>query len=309
MSGITAHLKARGTAVTAVAVLALAAGTGTALAVAPDPSAPPVVTIALDGDKVKLSGADGLKAGWITIKASTTTKPHSLWLFTPKPGAKPAGAEKAVQAMQAVQANEGQSPEAAAEGGPQQKPANNVATVEDTLVGLGGALVTPKRSATFSVNLPEGEVSIADLANGAEKAATPIAKLMLGDPGGAVRSAGNGSQVTIDEKAQIQAPDTLPRTGELRISNVGDKKWHFLELHKLQEGKGEKDVVAFFSGSGTSPFDPENALGTAPLSGGVEEYLDYDLPAGTYAFVDSWVDSATGTFNASQGAIRMVTLS
>lgn len=308
MSGITVRLKGRATAVAALTVLALAPSTGTALAVAPDPSGPPIVDLVFDGDKVKLTGADSLDAGWVTIKATSTTKPHSLWLFTPKAGAAPAGAQKAVQAMRDVRGNEGQSPKAAAEGRTQQRPADNVAAVEDTLVGLGGALVTPKRPAIFSVNLPEGEVSIADLAAGAEKAATPIATLVLGDPGGAVRSAGNGSRVTIDENARIQAADALPRTGKLRISNVGEKKWHFLELEKLKEGKGQKDVVAFFSGSGTSPFDTDSSIATAPLSGGHEEYLDYDLPAGTYVFVDSWVDSSTGKFNASYGAIRMVTL-
>lgn len=308
MSGITVRLKGRATTVTAVAALALLAGTGSALAVGPDPAAPPIVDLVVDGDKVKLSGADSLDAGWVTIKASSTTKALSLWLFTPKPGASPAGAQKAVQAMRAVRGNEGQSPKAAAEGQPQQRPADNVSTVEDTLVGLGGALVTPKRPAIFSVNLPEGEVSIADLAAGAEKAATPIASLMLGDPGGAVRSAGNGSRVTIDENARFEAADTLSRTGKLRISNVGEKKWHFVELQKLKEGKGEKDAVAFFSGSGTSPFDTDNSIATAPLSGGKEEYLDYDLPAGTYVFVDSWVDSSTGKFNASYGALRTVAL-
>ena len=302
MTAMTMRVNGPAKAVAALAVVALAASAGTAAAAAPPVNNPPVVGLVVDGDKAKLSGADNLDAGWVTIKASSTKGAHSLWLFTPKPDTAPAKAQEAVDAMGDVRGNENQAT---------SKAAADAAEVEKTLVALGGAAVAPGHPATFSVNLPEGEVSIGDLAGDAKKAATPIATLMLGDPGGAVRSAGDGNRVSVDSadgKVRIDAPESMSRAAKLRITNSAEKDWHFLGLHRLVEGADEKDVVAFYSGSGQSPFDAANSVVSAPLSGNGEEFMDYDLPAGRYAVVDSWVDSTDGTFYATKGAIRMVTL-
>lgn len=302
MTGMTKRMRCSAKAVTALSVVALAAGsTGTAVAAAPSVNAPPVVGLVLDGGKATLTGAEDLDAGWVTFKASSKQGTHSLWLFTPKPETAPAKAQEAAEAMRDVTGHENKAKGTAAD----------VATVEDTLVALGGAAVAPGHPATFSVNLPEGEVSIGDLAGDAKQATTPIAKLMLGDPGGAVRSAGEGNRVSVgsaDGKASIDALETMSRKAKLRITNRDEKEWHFIGLHRLVEGANEKDVVAFYSGSGKSPFDAANSLISAPLSGKGEQFMDYDLPAGKYAIVDSWVDSTDGKFYATKGAIRMVTL-
>ncbi len=302
MTGMTKRMRGSAKAAGALSVIALVASTGTAMAAAPPVSAPPVVGLVMDGGKAKLSGADNLDAGWVTIKASSTKGTHSLWLFTPKPDTSPAKAEEAGDALRDVRGNENKAT---------GKAAADAAAVEKTLVALGGAAVAPGHPATFSVNLPEGEVSIGDLAGDAKKAATPIASLMLGDPGGAVRSAGDGNRVSVaaaDGKVSIYAPESMSRKAKLRITNNDEQGWHFLGLHRLVEGADEKDVVAFYDGSGKSPFDAANSLISAPLSGKGEEFMDYDLPAGKYAVVDSWVDSTDGKFYASKGAIRMVTL-
>jgi hypothetical protein len=284
-------------AAAALSVVALATSAGTAVAAAVPENAPPVVSLVMENGKAKLSGAEDLDAGWVTFKASSTKGTHNLWFFTPKPETAPEKATDGIEAMSNVRDNRAKKSE--------------VAQVEKTLVAFGGAAVAPGRPVTFSVNLPEGEVSIGDLAGDAKKAATPIATVMLGDPGGAVRSAGDGNRVSVgsvDGKVQIDAPETMSRKAKLRVTNRDDAKWHFIALNRLNDGAEEKDVLAFYEGNGRSPFDPAHSMLTAPLSGKGEEFLDYDLPAGKYAIVDSWVDSSDGKFYAAKGAIRMVTL-
>jgi hypothetical protein len=309
MTGITTRRARRTTTVGAVGLLVAISAAAAATASETVQNAPPVVGIVLDGDRVKLTGADDLDAGWVIFEASSTKLARSLWFFTPKQGVEPEQAKKAGAAMRDVRGNDGRTPTAAAEGTAQKRAAANAATVEKSLVALGGAFVAPGRPATFSLNLPEGEISISDLAAAADRAATPIASLMLGDPGTAVRSAGDGSRVSIGRDGTISAADSLARKGKLRISNLDDERWHFLGLSKLKDEATEQDVVAFYGGSGKSPFDgAANTAATAPLSGGREEFLDYDLPAGKYAIVDAWVDSKNGKFYAAQGAIEIVEL-
>lgn len=300
---MTGMKRVRGSAKAAAVLSAVALATSAGTAVAAEPvNAPPVISLVLDGGKATVSGADDLDAGWVTIKARSTKATHSLWLFTPRPGTAPDKAQEAAQALRDVRGNEN---------GAQDKAAADAAKVEKTLVALGGAAVAPGRPATFSVNLPEGEVSIGDLAGDAKDATKPIATLMLGDPGGAVRSAGDGNRISVAstrDGVRIEAPATMSRAAKLHIVNTSDRDWHFLGLHRLVDGADEKDVIAFYNGSGRSPFEEAHSVISAPLSGKGEEFMDYDLPAGRYAVVDSWVDSTDGKFYAAKGAIRMVTL-
>lgn len=293
MSGVSTRRRARTVAV--AAVLALVSATGSAVAADKDEKAPPVVTIRLDEGEPKVTGADKLPAGWVTIKVSAKKNEHNLWLYAAKPGVHAQDADMAGQGVRAARAGNGRSA---------------ASTAENSLIALGGAFVAPKRPATLSVKLPRGEVTVADLAAGGQKAAAPLTLFKLGAPGMAMPGAGGAARVSIDGAARIQAPEALPRTGELRIANLGERKWHFLGLQKLTKDANQKDVEAFFAGDGKgpSPFDPAHSTAAAPLSGGREQYLSYDLPAGRYAFVDAWVDSATGTFYAARGAVRVVTL-
>lgn len=293
MSGVSTRRRAR--TVAALAVLAMVPATGTAPAADKDENAPPVVTIRLDEGEPKITGADKLSAGWVTIKVSAKKSEHNLWLYTPKPGVHAEDADMAGKGVRAARTGNGRSA---------------AATAENSLIALGGAFVGPKRPATMAVKLPQGEVTVTDLATDPQKVGTPLTLLKLGAPGKAEPDAGAAARVSIDDAARIQAPATLPRTGELRIANLAERKWHFLGLQRLTERADQKDVEGFFTGGGKgkSPFDPAHSTAAAPLSGGREQYLSYDLPAGRYAFVDAWVDSATGKFYAAQGAVRVVTL-
>lgn len=284
--------------------------TGTAIAAeSPAKTTPPVITIKLDEGEPKITGADKLAAGWVTIKVSATKSQHNLWLHTPKPGVAAAQADRAGEAAQATR-NGRPGPSAASTTSASKRSAADATAAEDSLIALGGAFVAPGRPATMAVKLPTGEITVTDLAAAAQPGGGKITLIKVGEPGKSVRAAGNEPRVSIDDSARIQAPAKLARKGELRISNLAASKWHFIGLQKLAKGAGEKEVVAFFTnpGQAPSPFDPAASTASAPLSGGREQYLTYNLPAGKYVFVDAWVDSTTGKFYAAQGAIKLVTL-
>lgn len=284
--------------------------TGTAIAAeSPGSTTPPVVTIKLDDGEPKITGADKLAAGWVTVKVTATKSQHNLWLHTPKPGVAAAQADKAGEAAQSAR-NGRQGPSAASTENVSKQAATDATTAEDSLIALGGTYVAPGHPARIAVNLPMGEITVADLAAAAQPGGGKITLLKVGKPGKAVRAAGSAIRVSVDETAHIQAPAKLARKGELRISNLAASKWHFIGLQKLAKGQGAKEVTAFFAapGQAPSPFDPAASTASAPLSGSHEQYLTYNLPAGKYVFVDAWVDSTTGKFYAAQGAIKLVTL-
>ncbi|MGQ0466856.1 MAG: hypothetical protein ACT4QG_16215 [Sporichthyaceae bacterium] len=275
----------------------------------PGKTTPPVVTIALDEGEPKITGADKLAAGWVTFKVTATKTQHNLWLHTPKPGVAAGKADKAGEAANTAR-NGRPGPKAASTETISKQAAADASSAEDSLIALGGTYVAPGRPATMAVKLPPGEITVADIAAANQPGGGKITLLKVGAPGKAVRAAGKSVQVSVDDAARIKAPAKLARKGELRVSNLAASKWHFIGLQKLAEGKGEKDVAAFFANPGRtpSPFDPAASTAAAPLSGGREQYLSYNLPAGKYVFIDAWVDSSTGKFYAAQGAIKLVTL-
>ena len=345
MDGISTEVRRRARTVAVITAVALVPTTGTAMAVhtAAAPSIP-IVTIAMVGDTAKISGASKLAAGWVTFKVRTDKDPHNLWFYTPKPGAKKGDVAQAEKAVRKVRAGHGQGPgidakapadpespnldkgttntekKAAAAKQEKERAKSDAAAgqartdtsmAEKTLLALGGVYVAPKRTATIVVNLPQGQVTVADLAVGKETKTVPLTVFKVG-PAGKQRAPGKGAaQIFLDESSKIQAPEKLKRSGQLLINNESMSKWHFIGLQKLAKGATENDLVAWFdspAGKRKYPFDPAYSIAAAPLSGGRTQYLSYDLPAGKYALIDAWVDSDSGRFYASQGGTRMITL-
>ncbi len=342
MSG--SSMRRRTYTVATVALLTLVPATGTAVATDGARDALPVVTITMGAGEPKLTGTEKLSAGWVTFKISSTKDQHNLWLYTPKPGTKQAQANKADQSVRNVRSANARTykePQAkasftkpkkddvedksakkkrmegptAAERSARNKAAQKLAAdaqaAEKSLIALGGAFVAPKRPTTMTVKLPEGEITIADLAMGKGKTVPITVLKVAGKSGKDTRDAKGAKTIELDDSSRIQAPATLPRKGELLFSNIASAKWHFLGLQKLAKGATENDLVAYFDSKDASreaPFDARYSAAAAPLSGGRSQYLSYDLPPGKYALLDAWVDSETGRFWASQGASRVVTL-
>lgn len=342
MDGNSTRVRHRARTVAVVAALALVPGAGMASAAETAPSNP-VVRIAMVGDTAKVSGANKLAAGWVTFKVSTDGDPHNIWFYTPRPGAKKDDVARAEKAVRKVRAGHGQGPgiDAAAPSDPEssldkgagpsekkaaaarqmaerkksdaaaEKAKMDTSVAEKNLIALGGVYIAPKRTATIAVNLPQGQVTVADLAVGKETKSVPLTVLKVGAAGKKTAQGKATATVFLDESSRIQSPEKLARTGRLLINNESTVKWHFIGLQKLAKGATENDLVAWFDSPKAKrkyPFDPANSVAAAPLSGGRSQYLSYDLPPGKYALIDAWVDSESGRFYASQGGTRMVTL-
>lgn len=346
MDFISTRVRGRARTVAVVAALALVPTGGTAVAAPASVTAPsiPVVTITMKGANAKVAGASKLAAGWVRVKVSTDSTARNLWFYTPKAKAKAADVGKAEKAVRKVRAGHGQGPaidtrgsatpqdpqldkgasssekaaaaarreaESAQAESAARRAAADAATAEKSILALGGVYVGPKGSQSVVLNLPKGQVTVVDLAAAKQGDADPLTVLTVGAPAKTGDPGKADGTVFLDESSRIQAPEKLPRAGELLITNQSVSKWHFIGLQKLAKGATENDVVAWFDSPGAKrkyPFDPKHSVAAAPLSGGYSQYLRYDLPAGKYALVDAWVDPDTGRFFASQGGTRLVTL-
>jgi hypothetical protein len=312
-------------ALTAVALLP-----GSPLAHAAAEKAPPVVTVALDGSKATLTGADHLLSGWTTFQVSSVSADNNLGLFVARPGATPpAPPAAAPQPAPQPADNTPNAVNPTPAQPPQERPATPAAPVrsdaktaraqrakvtaaaEEAMISLGGVVTSKGHDASVTVNLPAGTVFLQDLA--AADATKPVAVLSVAAQSNRALMPNVAQIVTVNGKGEFNHPWTLKRAGLLQIENIahGRHDWHDVVLQKLRKGETRDDVVRYFQHEpgqgGKSPFGAAIA-GTAPLSAGHAMQFSYHLPAGTYALYDIWLDHKTGTFYAGQGAVTLISV-
>jgi hypothetical protein len=272
---------------------------------------PPVVKIVLHGNNATVSGAKGLKAGWVTLRLSATDKDyHDLYLGSARNGdAGPRG--KGAMAPQGIQKRAGKAPTTGqnqSQAAIYARNAQAARTSESSALSLGGVRVTRTHSIDLTVALPAGTTVIFGQVG-------PVAQLKLGKGTNKSRPSGSVSSITEGADNVIHSPTTLPRNGILRISNTnpGDARVHWITLNKLAKGATKASAQRWFGpdgGSAASPFDGSPVTGSFnPLSAGHSEYVTYrGLPAGRYALVDTAVDEDTGHMHAEDGSITVVTV-
>jgi hypothetical protein len=305
---------------TAVALLP-----GSPVAHAATDKTPPVVTVAMDGSKATLTGADHVLSGWTTFHVSSTSANNNLGLFVARPGqTPPAPAAPAAPARQpadntpnAVNPTPAQPPERPATAAPpvranatagRAQRAKITTAAEDGMISLGGVVTSKGHNATLTVQLPAGTVYLQDLA--AADATKPVAVLTVAPESNRALMPDVAQIVTVDGHGAFNLPWTLKRSGMLQIENIshGWHDWHDLVLQKVRKGVTQDDVVRYFQhepGQAKSPFGTAIA-GTAPLSARHAMQFSYDLPAGTYALYDIWLNHKTGRFLAGEGAVKLV---
>lgn len=295
--------------------LVLFSVTGLGLATVPavastDATTPPVVTLAVKAGSTKVTGAKGLKAGWVTIKATSKDGPHSLWLYqyigtTTKPKA-PAGSR--VRAIPPPQPGSDTRPR---KGGDQQRRISTAGGLEKEVLALGGFYVDPKHPVTMRVKLPAGEVEIYDRVRMGY--ADPVI-LKVGKAGTAKGPAKPTANITVNDRNTISAPGSLPRKGYLQFSNIStqQKNWHDLAIARLKSGRTAADVRKYFQTYKNDPFvapkgTSADVSGSAPMSAKRNQQVSYDLAPGNYAIYDAWLDE-NGKSNAGKGAVKVVKL-
>lgn len=296
-----------------VGVAAFALGTSPAVT-SVDATAAPVVTFTVSNSTVKVSGAKGLKAGWITIKASTKDGPHNLWFFQDKSPAMvpaaPAPAKPAAKRMRAIRPPAASGPSAA---NPPSKTQRNqsisaAGELEESVVGLGGFYIDPKHPVTMKVKLPKGTVSVMD-----RMAFSNLVNLTIGSTGTAKGPAKPTANITVNDRNALVAPSTLPAKGVLQFSNISKRveNWHDLAIRRLKPGKKVADVQKYFK-TFDEKFNPfvgpkggsEDATGSAPMSAQRNQQVSYSLAPGSYAVFDAWLDEE-GRSNAEKGAVKV----
>lgn len=286
-------------------------------------SKPPVVKIVLNGSKHTVSGAKGLKAGWVTFQISAKDHTlHDLSVFSERPGSS-FGKTKGIRAPEGVRRLErsgaGQGTDApSAPGGSATPPsraevyseqATGAKDGDRSLVSEGGARVSGTRGVDLTVRLPAGRAFVSDLFAGSIE--ITVAK----GSGQGKPSKGN---VAVSEGANnvIHAPKTLPRDGVLQISNTNSSGTgtHAIMLAKLSPGATKASIEKYFAPdndfSHGAPFiDSPVTGGFNSLSPGYADYLPYlKLKAGKYAFIDVAIDEKSGHVHAEDGSIAFVTV-
>jgi hypothetical protein len=268
---------------------------------------PPVVTFTVKQGATKVSGAKGLKAGWVTVKATTKDGPHNLWFYQDKHPSKakaPAGARMR-QIPPATPGGETRP----TKGGDRTRRISTAGGLEKDILALGGFYLDPKHPVTMRIKLPAGRVSVFDRMTG-----DPEIVLSVGAAGTAKAPAKPTANITVNDRNVIAVPSTLPAKGVLQISNISAqaRNWHDLTIRRLKSGKTAADVKKFFTTYRNDPFvapkgTSADAAGTAPMSAGRNQQVSYSLAPGTYAVFDAWLDEK-GNSNASKGAVKVVKL-
>ncbi|HZE67816.1 MAG TPA: hypothetical protein VE081_14365 [Sporichthyaceae bacterium] len=272
---------------------------------------PPVVKIVLHGNNAKITGAKGLKAGWLTLRLSATDAGyHDLYLGSarngdPGPGGKAAAGPQGIRKSSGKAPTSGQSQSQAAIYG---RNAAAARTSERSALSLGGVRVTRARGVDLTVRLPAGTTVLFGEVG-------PLAELKASKGTNTSRPGGAHSTITEGADNVIHSPATLPRTGALRISNTcpGDTRVHWITLNRLANGTTKASVAKWFGPDGLSgpdPFLESPVTGSFnPLSAGHSEYVAYrGLSRGRYALIDTAVDETTGHVHAQDGSIRFITV-
>jgi hypothetical protein len=301
------RVSSRGVGVGVVLVCTALGLGGTSAVAATDATAAPVVTFAVKDGSAKVSGAKGLKAGWVTIKATSKDGPHSLWFY------KYTGATKAkAPAGSRLRAIRPADPDAAAGPPTKGERTRSISTaggLERDYLALGGLYVDPKHPVTMRVKLPAGRISVLDRFS---TQMGDLTSLQIGSAGTAKGPGKPTATVTANDRNALTVPSTLARTGVLQFSNVSKQagSWHDLALRRLKKGKTAADVKRYFTTYKNSPFveakgGSEDASASAPLSAGRSHQVTYSLAPGTYALYDGWLDER-GNANAAKGAVKIV---
>lgn len=318
-------------ALATLTTLALLPGSPAAHATAD--KAPPVVTVALDGSKATLTGTDHLLSGWTTFRISSTSTDNNLGLFAARPGATPpapaAAPQPAPKPAPQPQDNTPNAVNPMPAQPPQERPATPAAPVradakatraqraqltaaaEEATISLGGVATHKGHDATLTVQLPAGTVYLQDLL--AADATKPVAVLTVAPESNRALMPDVAQIITVNGKGEFNHPWTLRHAGMLQIENIshGRHDWHDVVLQKLRKGETRDDVVRYFQHDpgqgGKTPFGQPIA-GTAPLSAGHVLQFSYNLPPGTYALYDIWLDHTSGKFNAGEGAVTLISV-
>jgi hypothetical protein len=270
---------------------------------------PPVVSVRLDDSGVKVSGAKGLKAGWVTLHISEQT-PGELDVIlsmdrhpSGKSDAGPAPAPTIRRSAphSAAPAGSAPTPETYAQD------ARSARDGEKAIDWMGGINVADSRGVDLTVKLPAGTLFVEMGISG-----SAVIKVGKGTnssaPGHATASVREGKD------SVIHAPSTLPRSGVLRISDTDSGvRAHYLMLVKPPKGATKKSIEKSFAKdpySATTKFGSYPVTGYFnPLSAGHTEYQSYrNLKPGRYAFIDTATDDRTGHVHARDGAITFVTV-
>lgn len=273
-------------------------------------SRPPVVTIVLHGNDANVSGAKHLRAGWVTLRLSTTDKRyHDLYLGVARSGdAGPRG--KGAMPPQGILRSTPTSGQSQSQAAIYARNAEAARASERSALSLGGVRVTRAARVDLTVKLPAGTTVLFGQVG-------PVAQLQLATKTGHGHGQPAGGASVIYEGADnvIHSPSTLSRNGVLRIrnSNPGDTTLHWITLNKVAPGATKASVQRWFGPdgyAGADPFESSPVTGSFnPLSAGHSEYVSYrGLPAGRYALVDSAVDEHSGHTHAEDGSIAFVTV-
>jgi len=116
----------------------------------------------------------------------------------------------------------------------------------------------------------------------------------------------DGEAVMQDFRYRLPEVLTQSRPLTLHVTNQGSEP-HELNIVKLAQGKGIRDIAAFFqSPSGPPPF--EELGGLAALAPGGSGWIRINLVAGTYAVFSFLVDQRTGKPQLTVGMITQFTV-
>jgi hypothetical protein len=117
---------------------------------------PPVVKIALEGNHAKVSGAKGLKAGWVTLRLRATDKRyHDLYLGMARNGdAGPRG--KGAMAPQGIRKSAPAGGQNQSQAAIYARSAQQARDAERSALSLGGVRVTKAAAVDLTVHLPAG---------------------------------------------------------------------------------------------------------------------------------------------------------
>src|SRR5215469_905552 len=115
-----------------------------------------------------------------------------------------------------------------------------------------------------------------------------------------------GAAVALPSRSEEELAHIVDAIKATGVTNQGTVP-HELNIVKLAQGKGIRDIAAFFqSPSGPPPF--EELGGLAALAPGGSGWIKIDLVAGTYAVFSFLVDQRTGKPQLTVGMITQFTV-
>lgn len=162
-----------------------------------------------------------------------------------------------------------------------------VKTYLESAVALSGSVVKPHAEYDMVVDLEQGNYVIASHATNSDSPTSNYLPFEVTDSG-STAAAPEASHTLQLADFSFDFPATMAASDGLwEVTNVGDQP-HIAAFFKLNEGKTQADLEAFFNDStnaGEPPFDTTTTVDIEALSPGQTVYMPLDLTAGNWVAV------------------------